>query len=310
MVATCDWPNRLAQVRAHGGRRTIQASARAAGLAGQSLRNKRPHLADAHGCSLLLSPGVFVIRHADAAARGTRDGRQMARHLILVLAVLWLTCTLPAAATEPRPAAAAVAPVTFMQLPKDFSAVPTSGGLSSLERWGIQAHDLSVLTNAELLAKAQARLGDRVAVDRAVGLGDAYAAYLLYVAERARLPPHAMLPASDEGIVPRRYLEWAAKLGLVRAVSEHAFLIAQVPTMPEGRAALERMRMAAETGNGYSLALYAHVLGSLAKSEADLAKARSTMWTSADAGFAPAQQMRAQFKANQQASEPALPKAR
>lgn len=232
----------------------------------------------------------------------------MAGHLTLsvALAVLLIAPTGKAIAVDAGAASTSV-PRTFTRLLGEAGAPGKGGALSSLERWGLQARDLSVLTDDALLAKARPHMADGTAVAKAAQLGDAYAAYLLFLAERARLPPHAMHPANDAGMLARQYLKMSADLGLVRAISQQYFLVSQAPTLQEGKAGLEHMRKAAQTGNGFSLMLYAQVLAALAKSEADMAQAREMVWASADAGFAPAQQMRAQYKAGAAARKTAAP---
>lgn len=230
----------------------------------------------------------------------------MARHLKLsvALAALLIATTGTAIAGNAGVAASTSVPRTFIRLPGEAGAPGKSGAYSKLERWGLEARDLSVLTDEALLAKARPRMADGIVV--AAQLGDAYAAYLLFLAELARLPPHAMHPANDEGMLARQYLKMSADLGLVRAISQEYFLVSQVPNL-QGKAGLEHMRKAAESGNGFSLMRYAQVLAGLAKSEADMAQARKMVWASADAGFVPAQQMRAGYEAGAAAQKPGAP---
>jgi TPR repeat protein len=171
-------------------------------------------------------------------------------------------------------------------------AVPIVGELAKdarfdLRRWGLEPSDLSLLDDAALLKKANLS-GQAAQLKEAVAAGDPYATYLAAVqSAQSGDMEHAM-----------EYVEKAAKLGVVRAVTSVALAeFVQATTEEQASAPYQWLKRMASTGNASSAYWFAQAL---LKSNQTSVVNQNVAWTAeglnalsyaATAGFAPAQLM-------------------
>lgn len=146
-------------------------------------------------------------------------------------------------------------------------------------KWGVTAHDFSVLDDQELLRKAG--LPDkRESLQVAAQSGDAYAQYLF----GAWILGGGTAFPGDDGW---RMMHASARQGVVRAETRMQARTAVLSTLDSNAARVKLFRMAA-TDNAFSHFVYGTIMHDRAKTPGDAAAARSHIQKAADLGYAPA----------------------